>query len=125
LQQVFDHDYLAMFNQEIIERKNYHYPPFYKLIQLSIKHSDQHTAHDAAQRLAQVLRSQLAHRVIGPEPPLISRVRNQYIQQITLKIDRTSISPAKVKDFLIKSILLFQVDKNNNGVRIVIDVDPY
>ncbi|MBE8713630.1 replication restart helicase PriA [Sphingobacterium hungaricum] len=125
LQQVVNHDYEGMFNQEIIERKNYHYPPFYKLIQISLKHSSQQTAQDAAQRLAQLLRTQLAHRVIGPEPPLISRVRNQYIQNITLKIDRVGISVSKVKEFLTKSIVLFQVDKNNNGVRVLLDVDPY
>lgn len=82
-------------------------------------------AHNGATRLASLLRVHLGSRVLGPEPPLISRIRNQYIQTITLKIERNNVSIAKVKDLIQQAILQFQVEKQYKGSRISIDVDPY
>jgi primosomal protein N' (replication factor Y) len=90
-----------------------------------VKHADFQKCHDSANRFASALRQQLGARVLGPEPPLVSRVRNNFIQTITLKIERTNISIAKVKD-LIRSVLLdFELDKSNSGIRVQVDVDPY
>jgi primosomal protein N' (replication factor Y) len=71
------------------------------------------------------LREKLGARVLGPEPPLVSRVRNKYIQTITLKIERTGISIVKVKEFIRQALVLFELDKRNSGVYVQIDVDPY
>ncbi|MGO1520152.1 MAG: replication restart helicase PriA, partial [Sphingobacterium sp.] len=125
LEQVMKHDYQEMFSIEAQERKNFNYPPFYRLIRLDIKHSNQSWVHDAAQRFADLLRQSLGARVLGPEPPLISRVRNNFIQTITLKIERKETSIAKVKELIRQSIVHFELDKKNRGVRIQIDVDPY
>lgn len=125
LEQVVQHDYEGMFMKEITERKNFHYPPFYRLIKLDIKHSDQQQTLDSAQKLANLLKVHLGNRVLGPEPPLVSRVRNNYIQTIILKIERTNVSIVKVKELIRSSILTFELDKLNAGVRIAIDVDPY
>ncbi|GAA4142332.1 primosomal protein N' [Sphingobacterium kyonggiense] len=125
LEQVKEHDYNGMFITEVTERKNYQYPPFYRLIKLDVKNTDQDLVNDAANRLASLLRQQLGARVLGPEPPLISRVRNNFIQTITLKIERKNISISKVKDLIRQSILHFDLDKKNKGVKIQIDVDPY
>lgn len=125
LEQVVNNDYEGMFMTEITERKNYLYPPFYRLIRIDIKHADFQKCYDSANRFASALRQQLGARVLGPEPPLVSRVRNNFIQTITLKIERTNISIAKVKE-LIRSVLLdFEIDKSNTGVRVQVDVDPY
>ena len=125
IEQVVAHDYEGMFMKEIHERKNFFYPPFYRIIKIDIKHPDQQQTHDSAQKLANLLRSQLGNRVLGPEPPLVSRVRNHYIQTITLKIERTNISISKVKELIRNSLLQFELDKHNKGVRTQIDVDPY
>ena len=114
-----------MFLKEVTERKNFNYPPFVRLIRLDIKHSDQQKAQDSAQKLANTLREQLGNRVLGPEPPLVARVRNKYIQTITLKIERSHISIVKVKDFIRNVLVLFELDKKNTGVYVQIDVDPY
>jgi len=63
--------------------------------------------------------------VLGPEAPLVARVRNFYIQTITLKIERNKVNMAKVRDLIRSCILTFELDKRNSGVRIQIDVDPY
>ncbi|MNN75758.1 hypothetical protein D3C81_1920810 [compost metagenome] len=81
--------------------------------------------YDGAKKFGSALRQQLGSRVLGPETPLVGRVRNYFIQTITLKIERNNISIVKVKD-LIKHVKNdFIADKSNTGTRIVIDVDPY
>jgi len=125
LEQVIQHDYERMFMTEIKERKNYLYPPFYRIIKLDVRHTDRQHASDAATRLANLLREQLGNRVLGPEPPLISRVRNHFIQTITLKIERNNVSISRVKELIHQSITQFDMEKQHRGVRIAIDVDPY
>src|SRR5690606_1028255 len=125
IEQVILHDYEDMFLKEITERKNFHYPPFVRLIRLDVKHNDQQKTQDFAQKLANALREQLGDRVLGPEPPLVGRVRNYYIQTITLKIERVHLNIAKVKDLIRNTLVLFELDKKNAGVYVQIDVDPY
>ena len=125
IEQVIQHDYDGMFLTEAKERKNYQYPPFFRLIKIDVRHTDMQQAHDAAVRLGGLLRVHLGGRVLGPEPPLISRVRNHFIQTITLKIERNNVSIVKVKELVQQAILQFEIDKANKGVRLSIDVDPY
>jgi primosomal protein N'' len=125
IQQVMDNDYEGMFMTEVTERKNYHYPPFYRLFRVDVKHKEQQSAHDAASRLAAMLKEGLGHRVFGPEVPIVGRLRNHYIFSILLKVERTGISIVKVKE-LVKAVQIrFEADKVNKGARIQIDVDPY
>lgn len=125
IQQVIGNDYEGMFMAEVAERKNFGYPPFFRLFKIDVKHKEQQAAHDGALRLATLLREVLGHRVIGPEVPLVGRVRNYYIFGILLKIERTGISITKVKEQLTAVLLRFETNKANKGVRVQIDVDPY
>ncbi|SFC51836.1 replication restart DNA helicase PriA [Parapedobacter composti] len=125
IQQVMEHDYEGMFMTEVGERKSYHYPPFYRLFRFEVKHKEQQPAHDAAHRLAALLREGLAHRVFGPEVPLVGRVRNHYIYGILVKVERAGISVAKVKELMKATLLRFETNKANKGVRVQVDVDPY
>ncbi|GGC20659.1 primosomal protein N' [Parapedobacter defluvii] len=125
IQQVIANDYDDMFMAEVAERKNYAYPPFFRLFRMDVKHKEQQTAYDASHRLAASLREVLGHRVVGPEIPLVGRVRNHYIFSILLKVERAGTSVGKVKE-LVRSVLLqFEAGKVNRGVRVQIDVDPY
>ncbi|MGV3761444.1 replication restart helicase PriA [Parapedobacter sp.] len=125
IQQVIGNDYEGMFMAEVAERKNFGYPPFFRLFKIEVKHKEQQAAHDGALRLAILLREVLGHRVFGPEVPLVGRVRNFYIFGILLKIERIGISIAKVKEQLVAVLLRFESNKANKGVRVQIDVDPY
>lgn len=124
LKQVLGQKYLDMFAAEIKERKNFHYPPFYRLIRLEVRHTDIYHCESSAHALATQIKEYLKDRVLGPEPPLVSRVRKNYLQVITLKIERTGISIKKVKEMLKDTLLYFQADKKHKGVRVYIDVDP-
>jgi len=125
LEQVVNHDYETMFLTEVTERKNYGYPPFFRLIKIEVKHKDNFLVVDCANRLGISLRQQFGERVLGPEQPLIGRVRNYYINTILLKVERASVSISKVKEVLKDIFQNYNADKQNKGSFLHIDVDPY
>lgn len=125
LEQVVNHDYETMFLTEVNERKAYGYPPFYRLIQIDVKHKDRLHVVDCANRLAVQLRQQFGERVLGPEEPLIGRIRNYYINTLILKMERATVSISKVKEVLRNIIQSYYTDKQNKGSFLHIDVDPY
>lgn len=124
IQQVVDNKYEEMYEDEIAERKQFNYPPFSRLIFLNLKHKDPDVLNFASRMLANSLRTQLGKRVLGPEQPLVSRVRNYYLMQIIVKAEKdTAIQ--KVKNLISETILQVNVDPAFKGVIIQIDVDPY
>lgn len=125
IQQVVAHDYEGMFMAEITERKNYAYPPFFRLIKIDVKHKEQASAQEAALRLASTLKKGLGHRVLGPEVPVVGRIRNHYIFSIMLKVERQGTSIAKVKKLVAEVLIDFRAQKANKSVRLQVDVDPY
>ncbi|WP_461790236.1 replication restart helicase PriA [Pedobacter sp.] len=124
IQQVINNDYEQMYADELEERRQFNYPPFSRLIFINVKHKDADILNLAAQTLAANLRGQLGKRVLGPEQPLVSRVRNYYIKQIILKIERTA-AIQKVKGVLVSTIRDFNSQKDFRSVITQIDVDPY
>ncbi|MEJ7692590.1 primosomal protein N' [Daejeonella sp.] len=125
ISQVVRNDYEEMFDTEILERRNFHYPPLYRLIQLNVKHKELPKLVTIAASLAGILRSQFADRILGPEAPLISRIRNYYIQTILIKVEKEGVSVQKIKDALRDILTAFDADPANKGVYIQTDVDPY
>jgi len=124
IKQVVDNNYVEMYNDEIAERKQFHYPPFTRLIFINVKHKDANLLNAASTRFASMLRAQLGTRVLGPEQPLVSRIRNYYIKQIIIKSEKTA-AIQKVKAVLRQTILDFNSEKTYKGVIIQVDVDPY
>jgi primosomal protein N' (replication factor Y) (superfamily II helicase) len=123
IQKVIDHDYMSFYTNEIIERQNFHWPPFYKLIQFTLKHKDLNTLNAGAAEFATQLKNSFKERVLGPEFPLIQRINNLYLKQIILKIER-DVSPVKVKEHLEELIDTFFSKPVHKSIRLVIDVDP-
>ena len=125
IDQVIRNDYKELYLTEIEERKGFKYPPFYRIIQMDIKHRDAEKLYHQAEYLAVELRKHFGDRVIGPEYPLISRIRNFYIKSIMLKFERDSISIVKVKAVIRDVIQEFQTTKLSKGCIVQPDVDPY
>lgn len=123
IQQVIRHDYETMYTQELLERKNFAYPPYTKLIYLTLKHKSEQQLEGSAAELAMLLRQQFGSRVIGPEYPLIKKIQNSYIKVIRLKFEREA-SMKKVKDRTREVISTFYASPVNKSVRISVDVDP-
>ncbi len=125
ISQVIRNDYEEMFNTEILERRNFHYPPLYRLIQLDVKHKDLSKLVIIAVSLGKLLRSQFGERILGPEAPMISRIRNYYIQTILIKVEKEGVSVHKIKEALQQILINFDTIPANKGVYMHIDVDPY
>ncbi len=123
LKLISNHDYKGFYDNEIIERQNFNYPPFYKVISLTLKHKDINLVEVASKELATMLRITFKERVIGPEFPLIQKIKNQYLKEIKLKIERTA--PEKqVKEKLREKLDRFYQKADFKAVKVVIDVDP-
>jgi len=123
IRDVVEHNYLSMYQSQILERRNFKYPPFYRLIGLSLKHKDARLLNEAARELAILLRDKLQNRVLGPEYPLISRIKNLYIKNILVKLEKSE-SLKDQKQVMLETISRFKGEGRYKGIRVVVDVDP-
>ena len=123
IQKVIEHDFIHFYKNEILERKNFFYPPFYKIIQFTIKHRSENQLNTSAQELTDSLKEVFRERVLGPEFPVIKRINNLYLKTIVLKIER-EVSQKLVKDQIQQKVDEFFAKGDNKSVRIIIDVDP-
>lgn len=117
------YDQNAMLACELKERKTYGYPPFVRLIRISIKHREPGACRLGAETLAGILRAVFKNRVLGPESPLIERMRGLYYKEILLKIE-PELRLDKSKQWLKEQLALFRTHTDSKGIRIIIDVDP-
>jgi len=65
----------------------------------------------------------MGNRILGPEYPMVSRIKNLYIKNIRIKLERTA-ELNKHKQEILKSIAFFRAHSDHRSVRIIIDVDP-
>lgn len=123
IKNVVDNDFLSMYEGQLTERKAFKYPPFYRLIYIIMKHPDAGVLDKAAAEFSFQLRQFLGNRVVGPEYPMVSRVRNMYIKNIMIRLER-NIPMADVKQ-RIMSLMDETLQKKEYGrLRILPDVDP-
>lgn len=123
IEQVVAHDYIGLYQQQIAERQEFSYPPFHRLIKLTLKTKDEHLLIVAAQHLADQLRAYFGARVLGPEFPPVGRIRDEYLKNIMLKIEREANS-VKVKQIIANELLNMRAHPDFKKVRVVADVDP-
>ena len=124
IKQVIENDYMDLYLTEMEERKSFKYPPFYRIINLDVKHKNADILYNQAEYLATELRKNFGDRVIGPEFPLIGRVRNYYIKSIMLKFERDADSINRAKAMIRDIITQFQTTKLSKGSVVQADVDP-
>jgi primosomal protein N' (replication factor Y) len=122
---VFNNDFETFYQNHCIERKDFNYPPFVKLIKITLKHKELKLVSEAANVLATSLRRDFGKRILGPEFPPISRLRNQYIQQILLKFERNQDLIQSAKKNIVSLSDKVSFNSKYKNVRIIIDVDPY
>ena len=122
--QIKNHDYMSMMNAQMADRSAFKYPPFVKLIRITIKHKDKSKTIDAAQIIASHLRSIFQDNVLGPEFPPIPRIQTWYMQDILLKIPKT-ISLEKAKKQITTVVQTVFSEDTYKGVQWFANVDPY
>lgn len=124
IQQVLTNDYNAMFKEQIYERQNFKYPPFFKLIKLTLKHRDYDKLKEGSMWLYNVLSQNLPMPILGPEEPAISRIRNEYIRTILIKIPKDK-NLSLTKKTIHKIMNSFEAISFYRAVRVTINVDNY
>ena len=123
IRNVIEHNYLKMYESQMVERRNFKYPPIYRLIRISLKHKDYHILNDGARYFVELIKPQLGKRVLGPEYPYVSRVKNLYIKNVLVKFEAKA-SAAKVKEILQAAREKLSLDSKFKSVRVQMDVDP-
>lgn len=122
---LLEHNYEGFYVNEIQERLDFKYPPFYKLVKISVRDEEQEKVKTAAHALADRLRDIYGPRVLGPEFPPVARIRGRYTMHIMLKFERRNMNMPEAKLVLQKEVENFKTSKEHKGVRIILDVDPY
>lgn len=124
LKQVSVNDYEGMSKEQLEERYQYKYPPFFRVIKIELRSRDFLRAQKASFWFGQALQSRFNEHVLGPEQPPVGRVRNQFIFNIMLKIPKTQ-SLEQTKNYIANVDRKFSSIKEFSGVRVNIDVDCY
>lgn len=123
LQIVQQHDYKAMFKEEVKKRKEFFYPPFSRIIHLTFKHKFKEVVERAAVNYTSVLKNRYENYIVGPAEPVIGRIRNQHLMEILLKLPRDSKTINQCKNVLLEQIAILHQDKSFRSVTVVADVD--
>jgi len=112
-----------MYATQCEERQLFKYPPFYRIIQIVLRHRDPNVVSQAAQKLANDLRAVFGARVLGPNIPVVARVQNLYIKHILLKIENEA-SSERAKEILRQITDQVQADSRFKSLWVNLDVDP-
>jgi primosomal protein N' (replication factor Y) (superfamily II helicase) len=124
LQFVINNDYEGFYESELIEREGYSYPPFTRIIEITVKDVDQTLAHQAANKLAEALSVRLGReRVKGPEKALVERIRNKFLFEVWLKLEKDKMNIQATKEYLKKEIVNLVTDKKFKSVQVIVNVD--
>ena len=124
IQQVTNNDYSGMYKEQLYDRQIYKYPPYFRLIKLTLKHRDFDKLKEGAMWLYQVMSQNLALPVLGPEEPPISRIRNEYIRTILIKIPQTS-PIGSTKKTIQKMLTSFEAVPQYRAIKVAVNVDYY
>ncbi len=123
VQQVVEGNYEAFFDKEVADREKFHYPPFGRLIKITVKHKDYLVTEKAGDMLAYLLRPQLGSMMLGPEEPYVTKIRGLFIRQLLIKV--VPPMPLKgIKKHIQEKVLQFKQTKDYRQVRVIVDVDP-
>jgi primosomal protein N' (replication factor Y) len=124
IQQVTTTNYLGMYTEQLYDRQIYKYPPYYRLIKLTLKHRDFEKLKDGSMWLYQVLSQNLQIPVLGPEEPAINRIRNEFIRTIIIKLPQ-SASLVNTKKTIQKILNSFDAVAQYRAIKVLTNVDFY
>jgi primosomal protein N' (replication factor Y) len=121
--QVVHNDYSGFYQDLLQERKMFHYPPFYHLIYIYLKHRKEDVVETAGIEMGSRLRQWFGARVLGPDKPAVARVKTLSIRKIVLKLEK-GINQDKVREYLKLAERQMMQDKQYATLQIYYDVDP-
>lgn len=123
IQYVVHNDYPTFFKELLEERSEFHYPPFYHLVYVYLKHRDENIVNTAGVELGSRLRDIFGARVLGPDKPAVARVKTLSIRKIVLKLEN-GIDYPRVRQYLRGALDAMMKDKRYGALQVYYDVDP-
>ncbi len=120
---VVRNDYTALYQELIAERQVFHYPPYYRLIDVYLKHRQDAVVETAAVELCSRLRQWFGGRVLGPDKPAVAKVKQLNIRKLVLKLE-SGIDMKKVRKYLLLAQSQVLTDKRYTSLLVYYDVDP-
>lgn len=123
ISQVVHNDYEGFYKDLLEERRTFHYPPFYHLIHVYLKHKHDGVCQQASMELGQMLRGWFGERILGPDKPAVARVKTMNIRKIVIKLENT-IDYKKVREYLAYAQEHMLKDSRYGALQIYFDVDP-
>ena len=123
IQQVVRNDYQSFYSDLLVERRDFHYPPFYRLVYVYLKHRDENTVNSAGLEFGSRLREIFGDRVLGPDKPAVARVKTLNIRKIMLKLEN-GIDYSRARQYLRSALDAMLKDKRYGALQVYYDVDP-
>lgn len=123
IHQVVRNDYVSFYNSQVLERREFHYPPFYRLINIYLRHKDNDLVESAANVLGNRLRQWFGIRLLGPDRPSIAKVKQQNIRKLVLKLEN-GIDIKKVREYLLLAQSQLLADRRYTSIQMYFDADP-
>lgn len=120
---IVKNDYATFYDQQLGERMLFHYPPFYRLVYIYMKHRDVHILEEFSELMGQKMREIFDDRILGPDLPPVARVKQLYIRKIVLKIEN-SLSQYKINEVLLNIQNAYCQVPRFRGVSMYYDIDP-
>ena len=123
IRHVVQHDYASLYRDIIAERQQFHYPPYYRITNVYLKHRYESTVDTAATEMASRLRGWFGGRVLGPDKPMIAKVKSLVIRKVVLKFEN-GIDMKKVREYLRLAERQVMQDPRYRTLQVYYDVDP-
>ena len=121
--QVVRNDYTSLYKELIAERQAFHYPPYYHLTYVFLRHRQEQIVHTAAIEMGSRLRQWFGGRVLGPDKPAVAKVKSQNIRKLVLKLE-LGIDMQKVREYLLLAQSQMLADRRYSSLQVYYDVDP-
>ena len=123
ISQVVRNDYPAFYQSLIAERQQFHYPPYYRLVYVYLKHRHDSLVESASIELGSRLRQWFGARVLGPDKPAVAKVKSLSIRKLVLKLE-LGLNMSDVRKYLALAQQQMLQDKRYSSLQIYFDVDP-
>ena len=127
IQQVLQNDFKGMYQNQIEERQSFSYPPFVQMIKITLKHTNFNRTNEGAEWFANALKEAFASKkgieILGPEFPLISRIKNEYMKDVLVKVKPSELSIHHTKEQIKRIETSFQSISNFRAIRVSYLID--
>jgi primosomal protein N' (replication factor Y) (superfamily II helicase) len=119
------HDVTGFIQEQLDDRRNHFYPPYSRLIEITIKHIDKKICREVSERLSKTIQEHLTGvKILGPGEPMISKIRNEFLMTILIKVPRDQGKLGDLKSYLLQVVGPLTQAKEYRNTKIVFDVDP-